>query len=179
MLEGARLRGTVAVYRDVATDQTIMDYVPCKPDPNDPTLLGANPVNDPKTSTLNLKQGTRVIVDLTTVSHDPAIFPDPEQVKLDRSLDSYMHYGWGPHQCLGMEISRVVMTAMFKAVVGLKGLKKVDGPRGELKSFPASVWSGQVGREAVHEWSGLRAYMTADQSSYWPMPTTLKVRYDD
>ncbi|KAK1757044.1 heme peroxidase [Echria macrotheca] len=181
MLEGSRLRGTVALYRDLATDQTITDHAPCQPNPAFPDFLEPLPKTttsvEPKTFTL--KAGTRVFVDLTTASHDPAAFPDPETVKLDRPLESYVHYGWGPHQCLGKEASRVMMTAIFKGVVGRKGLRRVDGPRGQLKSFPADVWGGQVGRnQGPHEWTGLRAYMTPDEKSYWPLPTTMRVRYE-
>ncbi|KAK3321688.1 linoleate diol synthase precursor [Apodospora peruviana] len=181
MLEGSRLRGTVALYRELVTDQTITDYAPCQPNPSSPTE--PIPVSDAEVKTFTLKAGSRVFIDLTTASHDPAGFPDPEKVRLDRPLDSYVHYGWGPHQCLGMDVSRVIMTAIFKTVVGRKGLRRAGGARGELKSFPAAVWAGQVGRgdgeHGGHEWSGLKAYMTPDERSYWPLPTTMKVRYYD
>ncbi|KAK3374288.1 linoleate diol synthase precursor [Lasiosphaeria ovina] len=184
MLEGSRLRGPAALFCNVETDQTITDYAPCKPDPQDPTLLNPVPNENPEPTTLTLKAGSRVFVDLTAASHDADAFPDPEQVRLDRPLDAYLHYGIGPHQCLGREMSRVMMTAVFKAVVGLPGLRRAGGPRGELKSFPATTWNGQVGRDAAantakecKEWSGLRAYMTADERAYSPLPTTMRVRY--
>lgn len=168
----------MALYRDVATDQTITDFAPCKPNPAVPGYLEPLPADAPVPKTFTLKAGTRVVVDLTTASHDPAAFPDPETVKLDRPLESYVHFGWGPHQCLGKDSSRIMMTAIFKAIVGLKGLKRVAGPRGELKSFPASTWNGQVGREGNREWSGLRAYMTPDQKAFSPVPMTMRVRYE-
>ena len=77
-----------------------------------------------------------------------------------------------------MQMSRVVLTEMFKGVVRLQGLERADGPRGEMKNFPASRWNGQIGRATDSAWSGLRVYMTPDQKSYWIMPTTMKVRYD-
>ncbi|KAK3985352.1 heme peroxidase [Cladorrhinum sp. PSN332] len=182
MLEGCRLRGTVALPRVVMADQTITDYIPCKIDPMDPTSLKPIPVQNPQPQVINLKAGSKVIVDLTTASHDPAAFPNPEQVKLDWPLESYTHYGWGPDRCLGMEMSRVIMTAIIKVVVGLEGLERVEGSRGQLKSFPAlPVWEGQAGREQRDQdaWSGLRVYMTPDQKGYWPIPSTMRVRYRD
>ena len=182
MLEGCRIRGSVAVSRDVAADVTINDYAPCEPDTAHPGALDPVPVSSPKEHSLNLKAGTRLVLDLTCASHDPAAFPDPETVRLDRPLDSYVHYGWGPHRCLGMETSRVMTTAIFKVVVGLKGLARAPAPRGGLKSLPLQVWSGQVrADEGAGEkvWSGLRAYMTPDQSSYWPIPTTMRVRFEE
>ncbi|CZR65226.1 related to Linoleate diol synthase [Phialocephala subalpina] len=213
MLEGCRLRGTVAIYRDLATDQTIADYHPHSP-PSD----SSNPNPQPTTKTHVLKSGTRLLLNLSTASRDPTIFPSSSTVRLDRPLDSYIHYGWGPHQCLGMEASRAALTAMFKSIVGLKGLRRAPGSRGRVKSMPARVWNGQVGNGQVGngqvgngqvgngqvgngqvgngqvgnvvvgsgheredrdgELEGLRVYMTADQSSYWPLPSTMKVRWD-
>lgn len=176
MLEGSRLRGTVALMRDVMSDQTVKDHAPCMWDSrgsHDPI-----PVNVPQRRTHQMKAGTRILLDLTAASHDPCEFKDPEKVRLDRDIDNYIHYGFGPHRCLGMQMSRVVLTEMFKGVVRLQGLERADGPRGEMKNFPASRWNGQIGRATDSAWSGLRVYMTPDQKSYWIMPTTMKVRYD-
>lgn len=175
MLEGSRLRGTVALYRDVVADQTVSDYAPCKWNPHG----GVDPIlADPQPRNVELEAGTRIVLDLTTASHDPAAFPEPETVKLDRPLESYIHYGFGPHHCLGLEMSRVVLTGIFKGIVRLPGLKRVDGPRGEMKCFPAKRWSGQAGRAGDKDWTGLKVYMTPDEKSYWPMPTTMRVRYE-
>lgn len=73
---------------------------------------------------------------------------------------------------------------MFKTIVGLKGLRRAPGRRGMMKSMPAKVWTGQVGN--VTEWdedeeeelAGLKVYMTADQSSLSPLPSTMRVRWD-
>ncbi|KAK4446230.1 heme peroxidase [Podospora aff. communis PSN243] len=175
MLEGSRLRGTVALYRDVAADQTVSDYAPCKWNPDG----GVDPIPaDPEPEKVGLKAGTRILLDLTTASHDPVAFPEPEKVKLDRPLDSCIHYGFGPHRCLGMEISRVVLTEIFKGIVRLPGLRRADGPRGEMRSFSPAPWSGQAGKLGDQCWTGLKVYMTPDEKSYWPMPTTMRVRYE-
>lgn len=185
MLEGCRLRGVVALYRDLATEQTITDYAPCNPNPADPG--SPDPVTnaniDASKTTITLPAGRRILADLVTAGHDPTAFPEPEKVKTDRPLESYIHFGWGPHQCAGMDLSRVAQTALFKAIVAKKNLRRAPGLRGQLKSMPATTWSGQVGTGAVNVvaevWTGLRAYMTADQSGTWPVPSTMKVRWDE
>lgn len=181
MLEGCRLRSMVALYRDVSTDQTLTDFNPCVFDPSDPS--GVNPISNPdpegSTKTLNLPAGTRVLCDLTTASRDAASAPNPSECDPERPFDVYMHYSWGPHKCLGLDVANVLLTAIFKTVVGLPGLRRVDGPRGMLKSVPASIWEGQVGRGEAAEWTGIRMYMTPDQSSFWPVPTTMRVRWDE
>lgn len=181
MLEGCRIRGVSTPSRDLATDQTITDFTPCLRDPERPASQTPIANNNPKPKTFTLKAGSRVFLDTTSACHESAAFPEPEKVKLDRPLDSYLHYSWGPHQCAGMQASRVMMMAVFKDIVGRKGLRRADGPRGEMKSVPAMIWQGQTGREdseALAAWSGLRAYMSADQSSYWPVPTTMRIRYE-
>lgn len=183
MLEGIRLRGSVAIYRDIETDQTVKDYQPCHPNPADPT--GLNPIPNASsassTYTLNLTAGTRVLIDLTAANHDASVFPDPETVKLDRPIESYMHFGWGPHQCIGREMSNVGLAALFKQIVGLKNLRRAEGNVGEVKSFGIAPWNGQTGESRNPDigWTGLRTYLTTDQSSYWPVPSTLKVRFDE
>ncbi|GKT58023.1 fatty acid oxygenase [Colletotrichum tofieldiae] len=190
MLEGCRLRGTVAVYREAVTNQVVTDYAPCLLDPNDPT--SRKPVvNDDIEGTkyeVKIPKGQRVICNLMTAGRDPTIFEAPGEVRLDRPLESYVHFGLGPHWCAGKEISRVAQTSLFKQIVGLKNLRRAEGGRGKLKNMPAGAWNGQVGlpvggqngaSKRNEPWLGLRAFMTADQSSFWPVPTTMKVEWDD
>lgn len=95
---------------------------------------------------------------------DPAIFPNPQNLVLDRDLDLYLHYGIGPHQCLGYGLSKVAMTAMLRTVGQLDSLRRAPGPQGEIKKV--------VGPH------GFTRYMTADQSNFFPFPTSMKVQWD-
>lgn len=99
-----------------------------------------------------------------TASHDPKAFPNPEQIVLDRPLDSYIHYGWGPHICLGFGMSKIAMTTMLKTVCKLDNLRRAPGLQGKVKKVPGP--------------GGLTKYLTADNSSYFPFPTTMKVQWD-
>ncbi|KAK7728859.1 hypothetical protein SLS63_006467 [Diaporthe eres] len=183
MLEGVRLRGEVAVTRAVVTDQVVRDFSPSQPDPSDPGGLNPLPNANPGGSgtTHELKAGTRLLLDLTAANHDGTVFPEPETVRLDRPIKSYIHFGWGPHLCLGQDMSISGLAVVFKKIVGLKNLRRAPGRKGEVKSFPAAFWNGQVGsiRNPDVGWTGLRTYMTADQSSFWPLPSTLKVQWDE
>ena len=141
-MEGSRLHSCVGLYRTTSSAQTIHD--------------------GPRT--LTLPPNSRLMVDLVTASHDPATFPDPETVRLDRPMDSYIHYGLGPHQCLGYDISKLAMTTMLKTVARLEGLRRAPGPQGEIKK--------------VRVEGGFELYLTADGSGFFPFPTTMKVRWD-
>jgi hypothetical protein len=185
MLEGCRLRGAVAVYRDLVTEQTITDYTACLPNPTNPFSNApvTNPNIEASKRTFTVPAGRRVLLSFATAGRDPAVFPDPETVKLDRPLDSYIHFGHGPHLCAGLELSRVAQSGLFKAIVGLKNLRRAPGDRGQLKSTPARAWKGQKGEGSIDEatlvWTGLRAYMTPDQSGMWPVPSTMRIRWDE
>ncbi|KAI1392148.1 linoleate diol synthase precursor [Hypoxylon trugodes] len=189
MLEGIRLRGTVVVARTISPTspaQKITDDTPCLANPSDPTnpspIPNPSPSREASARTYTLTPNQRAIIDLVTASHDFLSFPDPEVLRLDRPLSTYLAWGLGPHKCLGENITRVALLASFKIIIGLSGLKRAPGPRGECKSLEFKEWRGQAGRSAVkgggEEWTGLRAYMTPDQSAFAPVPTTMRVRWD-
>ncbi len=79
-------------------------------------------------------------------------------MRTDRPLESYIHYGEGPHACLGMEASRVSITAMMKVVGRLDNLRRAPGPQGQLKKIPRP--------------GGFYIYMREDHGSYFPFPTS-------
>jgi len=105
------------------------------------------------------------MVDLVTASHDKAVFAKPNELDLGRDVDSYIHYGWGPHKCLGDPMTRVALATMLKVVVGeLRGLRRAPGPQGSIREMK------QVG--------GFKMYLTPDGGSFFPFPTGLKVQWD-
>ncbi|TVY82279.1 Psi-producing oxygenase A [Lachnellula suecica] len=156
-MEGARLRATVGVYRDYHPTST-----------NTPAKFQDG------SDTVTVPVGGRILVDLILASRDPTAFPEPLEVRLDRPLDTYLHYGLGPHQCAGMDASIVAMTAMFKTVFGLKNLRRAQG------SAPSGGWYGESQGEIkkIPGPAGVVIYMTPDQSSFFPFPTTMKVQWD-
>jgi len=91
-------------------------------------------------------------------NRDAAIFPNPNEVDITRDLDTYIHYGFGPHACLGKDASRVALMAMLKVVGRLDNLRRAPGPQGQLKKVP---------REG-----GSHLYMRAEQSAYFHFPTS-------
>jgi linoleate 10R-lipoxygenase len=86
-------------------------------------------------------------------------FPDPLEIKLDRPESTYVHYGWGPHSCLGREINMVANTAILRAFARLPGLRRAPGLQGELKY----VIKNDV----------IKAFLQEDWSSYWFFPTSM------
>ncbi|PYI02221.1 heme peroxidase [Aspergillus sclerotiicarbonarius CBS 121057] len=141
-MEGARLRSSVALPRVVAKPTVVED--------------GG--------SKLAFKPGQAVLCNMVSASMDPVSFPEPEKVKLDRDMSLYAHFGFGPHQCLGMGICKLALTTMLRVVGRLENLRRAPGPQGRLKKITGP--------------GGIAMYMTADQSSYWPFPSTMKIQWD-
>lgn len=141
-MEGARLRHTAGLFRDAATDSTVLDH--------------GREVHIPK--------GHRILVNMVLASRDPAVFPDPLKIDVTRPIDSYLHYGWGPHQCAGLDASKIAMVTMFRAVLRLPGLRLDPANPTGVKKVPAE--------------HGYTVYMKPDWSSVWPIPTGLRVRWD-
>ncbi|KAE8144928.1 heme peroxidase [Aspergillus avenaceus] len=141
-MEGARIRSSVGLPRMVAK----------------PTVVEDNGTK------LNLKAGQHILCNLVSASMDPSSFPEPEKVRLDRDMDLYAHFGFGPHQCLGMGLCKLALTTMLKVIGRLDNLRRAPGPQGQLKRL-----SGP---------GGIAKYMTADQSGFSAFPTSLKIQWD-
>ena len=85
-------------------------------------------------------------------------------VDLKRPMDSYVQYGWGPHQCLGYDASKLALSTMLKTVAKLENLRRAPGPQGCIKTIK------------VH--GNYSLYLRPDGSSFFPFPATMKVCWD-
>jgi cytochrome P450 len=63
-----------------------------------------------------IRAGERVTVSLLAANHDPAAFPDPDEVSPERGARGHLAFGHGIHKCLGQHLARVEMQA---ALAGL------------------------------------------------------------
>lgn len=66
---------------------------------------------------------------------DPTSIPDAETFKLDRPSNTYIHFGYGAHECLGKEIALTFAVSMLRVLAGLKYLRPAPGDMGMLKSI--------------------------------------------
>ena len=112
--EAIRLNGTFGLYRQANVDTTIQDG----------------------DKTHSVKAGDKVFVGFVEAAKDPSIFPNPEKVDITRPMDAYLHYGYGPHECLGAGASRVAIAAILKTMVKCENLRPAPGPQGVLQRIP-------------------------------------------
>jgi linoleate 8R-lipoxygenase/9,12-octadecadienoate 8-hydroperoxide 8R-isomerase len=144
VLEGARLAGEPGVYR-LATK-----------------AVSVTVGND----TLSFAPGDRALVNLLAASRDPTVFPNPDVVDPTRKLESYLLLGQGSPYALGDGIMRVALTAMFKIVCRLPGLRAAPGPQGVLHKVEVP-WPEQ-GTKREEPW--FHAYLSEGHDGLWPFP---------
>ncbi|MFC8435130.1 cytochrome P450 [Streptomyces sp. NPDC057253] len=74
---------------------------------------------------VTIRAGEGVIVPLSVVNRDPALFTDPDELALDRSnARQHLAFGYGIHQCLGQPLARaelqIVLPEVFRRLPELK-----------------------------------------------------------
>ncbi|KAF1839413.1 heme peroxidase [Decorospora gaudefroyi] len=138
----------------------------------DPAAAGAlRIVAAPKASiqdgdrTVTPAAGSVIFADFNTAGLDPAVFPDPLEIKLDRADELYIHHGYGGHACLGRKMVEIAMAVQLRAFARLKNLRRAAGPAGQLKSTTVN--------------GAFKVFMTEDWSQWTPFPSTWKLYYDE
>lgn len=64
-----------------------------------------------------IRKGDTVTVSLPAANRDPARFPCPEKLDIDRETSGHVAFGFGIHQCLGQNLARVELRAGFSALL--------------------------------------------------------------
>lgn len=71
---------------------------------------------------LAVTPGSLVSLCFASANHDEAVFPAPEQVRLDRKPNPHVAFGFGPHLCLGAAHARLVVRTLLKCLCEQVGL---------------------------------------------------------
>jgi cytochrome P450 len=66
---------------------------------------------------VELKEGDRLWLSWAMANRDPEVFPDPNEVILDRSNNRHSSFGLGIHRCIGSNVARMTFKAMVTAVL--------------------------------------------------------------
>ncbi|MEG3166522.1 cytochrome P450 [Sphingomonas sp. PB2P19] len=76
--------------------------------------------------------GARVLASMASAMRDHRRVPDPGQFDAGRSADQYLHFGWGVHQCFGLELNRATLHLMVKPLLQRRNLRRAPGRAGRL-----------------------------------------------
>lgn len=84
--------------------------------------------------------GTTVFVCLQSAMLDGRKIDAPNEFRLGRPSDNYMHWGYGMHTCSGQYVNAVQIPQIVKAVLKRKNLRRASGSAGQIQVegvFPA------------------------------------------
>lgn len=76
--------------------------------------------------------GSSMLIGTLSAMFDAEGFPEPRRFRIDRDVRSYLHFGWGMHQCFGLGINMVVIPEIVGALVRLPGLRRAPGRAGRV-----------------------------------------------
>jgi cytochrome P450 len=83
----------------------------------------------------SIAPGRVIYLGLASANRDPDEFPEPSQLRLDRSPNRHVAFGDGPHQCLGTAIARKEAEGLFRAFVEAFPRIERAGPARRVCSF--------------------------------------------
>ncbi len=76
--------------------------------------------------------GSNLVLATLSAMFDPAAFPDPEAIRVDRDPSRYLHFGHGMHACYGRAINMVQIPEIAMALLRLDGLRRASGSPGQM-----------------------------------------------
>jgi cytochrome P450 len=95
---------------DVATEEFLRYYCPA---PGDARTIAA----DCEIAGARFKEGERLWLSWAMANRDPSVFPDPNQIDLERKGIRHYSFGLGLHRCIGSNLARMVFKRMVTAVL--------------------------------------------------------------
>jgi cytochrome P450 len=147
----------------------------------DPSLLPAaveellrftNPVNhandrftteDVPLGDVVIPAGEWVLPATSSANRDPAQFPDPDRLNLDRDTSGHFAFGHGVHYCMGAPLARMEAEVALGALLARFPEISLARPPRELRWRPVSLMNGLeslpvrlAGRDNLPSWPSFR-----------------------
>jgi cytochrome P450 len=81
-----------------------------------------------------VRAGDKVVVSFTSANRDERVFAEPDRFDVHRAPNPQLSFGHGPHFCLGAQLARVQMRALFGELLRRTEVLEADGPPALLRS---------------------------------------------
>lgn len=75
-----------------------------------------------------LRAGERVYLNWAGANHDPAVFERPHELRIDRSPNRHMAYGYGAHTCVGLHMARTELKVAVEEVLAALDDIRITSP---------------------------------------------------
>lgn len=77
---------------------------------------------------VTVRPGDTVLTLFAAANHDPAQFPQPERLSLDRSPNRHLGYGWGTHSCIGTVPAQAALRSLIASLADHPAPLRAAGP---------------------------------------------------
>lgn len=64
-----------------------------------------------------IPEGSIIYADAFAANRDPAVFPDPLVIRLDRNDARHLQFGYGMHNCMGAALARLEITTVLQILL--------------------------------------------------------------
>lgn len=81
---------------------------------------------------LKVKKGQMVFAANFSAMFDRKYITRPNSFRTDRPWETYMHWGYGLHNCFGAAINRAIIPAILKPLLLQKNLRRAEGEKGQI-----------------------------------------------
>src|SRR5215472_14752325 len=108
--ERERLSANREELLDSATEEFLRFYTPA---PGDARTISQDCV----IAGQEFKEGERLWLSWAMANRDPEVFPNPNEIELDRTGNRHHSFGLGLHRCIGSNLARMVFKRMIVAVL--------------------------------------------------------------
>lgn len=90
-----------------------------------------------------VKEGDAVLVVLSSANHDKSMYPNADELDVDREVGQHLQFGHGIHFCLGSQLARmelqVALGAILRRMPGLRLAEPVEFRKGSLVRGPVRL----------------------------------------
>ena len=121
-------------------------------------VLGRSASEDTEIDGYRIRKYDRVALPWAAANHDPAEFPNPGEVRFDRTPNRHVAFGLGIHRCLGASLAKMEFYCIVSAVLRRMGDYQID--RAASKRYTS------IG--IVNGWATLRASFTPGERLAFP-----------
>ena len=115
-----------------------------------PVTMARVALEDVEYNGVTFSEGDKVLMNFPGANHDPEVFDQPEEVRIDRTRNRHIAFGSGIHRCAGSNLARLEMDIALRVwferipefeLADNEGVTwaggQVRGPRNLPMSFPA------------------------------------------
>jgi cytochrome P450 len=92
--------------------------------------------------------GERVSLCWSSANFDATVFPEPDQVKLDRKPNPHVSFGFGHHLCLGAPHARLILRTLLQEIC--RKVKSLEVINAQERVEHEAKFSRTLGYESLH-----------------------------